>query len=132
MDEIVRQALDERDLAVLIVDAAERFGRGDQFAIDLLKEHQRRDRFRIEEIDVDSDPALAAEYGATVPVVAVATRCHVHAKMISNIQEVKARGGKVIAVVTDGGEPAEDRHHDGRRPGDQGTDRASRSQITLG
>ena len=27
-----------------------------------------------------------------VPVVAVATRCHVYPKMLSNIQEVKARG----------------------------------------
>jgi glucosamine--fructose-6-phosphate aminotransferase (isomerizing) len=37
-----------------------------------------------------------------VPVVAVATRCHVYPKMLSNIQEVKARGAVVIAVVTEG------------------------------
>jgi len=37
-----------------------------------------------------------------VPVVAVATRCHVYPKMLSNIQEVKARGAAVIAVVTSG------------------------------
>jgi glucosamine--fructose-6-phosphate aminotransferase (isomerizing) len=37
-----------------------------------------------------------------VPVVAVATKCHVYPKMISNIQEVKARGATVIAVVTEG------------------------------
>jgi glucosamine--fructose-6-phosphate aminotransferase (isomerizing) len=37
-----------------------------------------------------------------VPVVAVATRCHVYPKMLSNIQEVKARGAAVIAVVTEG------------------------------
>jgi glucosamine--fructose-6-phosphate aminotransferase (isomerizing) len=37
-----------------------------------------------------------------VPVVAVATRCHVYPKMLSNIQEVKARGARVIAVVTEG------------------------------
>jgi glucosamine--fructose-6-phosphate aminotransferase (isomerizing) len=37
-----------------------------------------------------------------VPVVAVATRCHVYPKMLSNIQEVKARGALVIAVVTEG------------------------------
>jgi glucosamine--fructose-6-phosphate aminotransferase (isomerizing) len=37
-----------------------------------------------------------------VPVVAIATRCHVYPKMLSNIQEVKARGAKVIAVVTEG------------------------------
>jgi glucosamine--fructose-6-phosphate aminotransferase (isomerizing) len=37
-----------------------------------------------------------------VPVVAIATRCHVYPKMLSNIQEVKARGATVIAVVTEG------------------------------
>ncbi|MGH2794830.1 MAG: SIS domain-containing protein, partial [Actinomycetota bacterium] len=37
-----------------------------------------------------------------VPVVAVATRCHVYPKMLSNIAEVKARGALVIAVVTEG------------------------------
>jgi glucosamine--fructose-6-phosphate aminotransferase (isomerizing) len=37
-----------------------------------------------------------------VPVVAIATRCHVYPKMVSNIQEVKARGAAVIVVVSEG------------------------------
>jgi glutamine---fructose-6-phosphate transaminase (isomerizing) len=37
-----------------------------------------------------------------VPVVAVATECHVYPKMLSNIQEVKARGADVVAVATEG------------------------------
>jgi glucosamine--fructose-6-phosphate aminotransferase (isomerizing) len=37
-----------------------------------------------------------------VPVVAVATQCHVYRKVLSNIQEVKARGASVIAVATEG------------------------------
>jgi glucosamine--fructose-6-phosphate aminotransferase (isomerizing) len=37
-----------------------------------------------------------------VPVVAVATESHVYPKMLSNIQEVKARGARVIAVATEG------------------------------
>jgi glutamine---fructose-6-phosphate transaminase (isomerizing) len=37
-----------------------------------------------------------------VPVVAVATECHVYPKMLSNIQEVKARGAEVIAIATEG------------------------------
>ncbi len=49
---------------------------------------------------------------AGVPVVAVATECHVYAKMLSNIQEVRARGADVIAVATEGdaqiGELADD------------------------
>ena len=39
-----------------------------------------------------------------VPVIAVATSCHVYPKMLSNIQEVKARGAEVIAVATEGDE----------------------------
>ena len=37
-------------------------------------------------------------------MVAVATECHVYPKMLSNIQEVKARGAEVIAVATEGDE----------------------------
>jgi glucosamine--fructose-6-phosphate aminotransferase (isomerizing) len=37
-----------------------------------------------------------------VPVVAVATECHVYPKVLSNIQEVKARAAEVIAVATEG------------------------------
>ena len=40
-------------------------------AIDLLKRYQGKHRFRIEEVDVDSDPALAARYGTAVPVVSI-------------------------------------------------------------
>jgi len=37
-----------------------------------------------------------------LPVVAVATECHVYPKMLSNIQEVRARGAEVIAVASEG------------------------------
>jgi glutamine---fructose-6-phosphate transaminase (isomerizing) len=37
-----------------------------------------------------------------MPVVAIAPRDHVYEKMLGNIQEVKARGGSVIAVTTAG------------------------------
>jgi glutamine---fructose-6-phosphate transaminase (isomerizing) len=36
------------------------------------------------------------------PVVALATRGHVRGKVLSNIQEVKARGAVVLAVATEG------------------------------
>ena len=45
-------------------------------------------------------PIALVEEG--VPVVAVATECHVHPKMLSNIQEVRARGAEVIAIATEG------------------------------
>lgn len=40
----------------------------------------------------------------TVPVVAIATQSPTYDKMISNIEEVKARGAKVVAVATEGDE----------------------------
>jgi glucosamine--fructose-6-phosphate aminotransferase (isomerizing) len=59
-------------------------------------------------VHAEGHPAGELKHGAIalvedgVPVVAVATRCHVYPKMVSNIQEVKARGATVIAVVTEG------------------------------
>jgi glucosamine--fructose-6-phosphate aminotransferase (isomerizing) len=47
-------------------------------------------------------PIALVEKG--VPVVAIATECHVYPKVLSNIQEVKARGAEVIAVATEGDE----------------------------
>ncbi|MCZ6918322.1 MAG: SIS domain-containing protein, partial [Gemmatimonadetes bacterium] len=37
-----------------------------------------------------------------MPVVFIAPRDGVHSKIVSNIEEVKARGGKVVAFVNDG------------------------------
>jgi glutamine---fructose-6-phosphate transaminase (isomerizing) len=45
-------------------------------------------------------PIALVEEG--VPVVAVATECHVYPKVLSNIQEVRARGARVIAVASEG------------------------------
>jgi glucosamine--fructose-6-phosphate aminotransferase (isomerizing) len=59
-------------------------------------------------IHAEGYPAAELKHGPIalvepgVPVVAVATQCHVYPKMLSNIQEVRARGGEVIAVVTEG------------------------------
>ena len=39
-----------------------------------------------------------------MPVVFVATKDSYHEKIVSNIQEIKARKGKVIAVITEGDE----------------------------
>ena len=43
------------------------------------------------------------------PVVCVATTSHVYDKVVSNIQEVRARGAHVIAIATDGNEDIQ--HH---------------------
>jgi glutamine---fructose-6-phosphate transaminase (isomerizing) len=46
---------------------------------------------------------------AETPVVCVATDGHVYDKVVSNIQEVRARGAEVIAIATDGNEDIQ--HH---------------------
>jgi glucosamine--fructose-6-phosphate aminotransferase (isomerizing) len=43
------------------------------------------------------------------PVVVVATRIHTYEKIVSNIQETRARGAHVIAIATDGNEDIQ--HH---------------------
>ncbi len=43
------------------------------------------------------------------PVVVVATDSHVYEKVLSNIQETRARGAQVIAIATDGNESIQ--HH---------------------
>ena len=43
------------------------------------------------------------------PVVCLATGSHVYDKVVSNIQEVRARGAEVVAIATDGNEDIQ--HH---------------------
>ena len=54
----VRQALADRDLAVLIVDASEKFGKGDEFVIQLLNEYSPRAILALNKIDRVHKPDL--------------------------------------------------------------------------
>jgi GTPase len=54
----VRQALEEREVALLIVDAAERFGKGDEYALRLLKEYVPRTILALNKIDLIKKPLL--------------------------------------------------------------------------
>src|SRR5579872_1694636 len=54
----VRQALSDRDLAVLIVDASEKFGRGDEVVIRLLKEYAPRAILALNKVDRVHKPQL--------------------------------------------------------------------------
>lgn len=54
----VRQALEERDLALLIVDASVPFGKGDQFVLNLLKEYQPKTILALNKIDLIKKPRL--------------------------------------------------------------------------
>jgi glucosamine--fructose-6-phosphate aminotransferase (isomerizing) len=59
-------------------------------------------------IHAEGYPAAEMKHGPialideNMPVVFIAPRDGVHAKIVSNVEEVKARGGKVIAIVTEG------------------------------
>jgi glutamine---fructose-6-phosphate transaminase (isomerizing) len=59
-------------------------------------------------IHAEGLPAAEMKHGpialidANMPVVVIAPKDAVYSKVVSNVEEVKARGGRVIAVVTDG------------------------------
>lgn len=48
----VRQALSERDVTLFIVDATQKFGKGDEFALGLLKEYSAKTILLLNKIDV--------------------------------------------------------------------------------
>lgn len=54
----VRQALEDREVALLVVDASERFGKGDEYALNLLKEYAPRSILALNKIDVIAKPRL--------------------------------------------------------------------------
>ncbi len=54
----VRQALADRDLAVLIVDATEKYGKGDEFVINLLNEYSPRTILVLNKVDRVHKPDL--------------------------------------------------------------------------
>jgi glutamine---fructose-6-phosphate transaminase (isomerizing) len=61
-------------------------------------------------IHAEGYPAAEMKHGpialidALMPVVCIAPRDAVYAKILSNVQEVKARRGQVLAIVTEGDE----------------------------
>jgi len=58
MMKFVRAALEERDLALLIVDATEKFGKGDEFALALLREYSPKTLLLLNKIDRVAKPSL--------------------------------------------------------------------------
>jgi GTPase len=54
----VRQALADRDLAVLIVDASEKFGKGDEFVVNLLNQYSPRTILALNKVDHVHKPKL--------------------------------------------------------------------------
>lgn len=62
-------------------------------------------------IHAEGMPAAEMKHGPIalindgMPVVFIATRCSQYDKVLSNIEEVRSRGGRIIAVATEGDEP---------------------------
>ncbi len=82
-------------------------GRGYNFPIALEGALKLKE---ISYIHAEGYPAAEMKHGPialvdeNLPVVFVATRDAYHEKIVSNIQEIKARKGKVIAVISEGDE----------------------------
>ena len=84
----VRQALSERDLVLLIVDASERFGRGDAFALQLLKQYAPRTILLLNKIDVIAKPRL-------LPLIDQYSKLHEFEEIIP----ISARAGSGLEAV---------------------------------
>jgi glutamine---fructose-6-phosphate transaminase (isomerizing) len=95
VDEIARRFYNRRDFLFL--------GRGINYPIALEGALKLKE---ISYIHAEGYPAGEMKHGPIalideeMPVVAIAPRDHVFEKMLSNIQEVKARGGSIIALTT--------------------------------
>jgi glucosamine--fructose-6-phosphate aminotransferase (isomerizing) len=109
--ELVERALKANDH---IKEIAEKFkdtnnclflGRGSSFPVALEGALKLKE---ISYIHAEGYPAAEMKHGPialiddAMPVVVIATKHSSYEKVISNIQEVKARGGHIIAIVTEG------------------------------
>jgi glucosamine--fructose-6-phosphate aminotransferase (isomerizing) len=80
-------------------------GRGYQFPVALEGALKLKE---VSYIHAEGYPAAEMKHGPialiddALPVVAICADDHVYEKMLSNIQEVKARGGRVIAIAASG------------------------------
>lgn len=105
--EVLKLSPHIKDLAEKYKDAKDALylGRGYNFPVALEGALKLKE---ISYIHAEGYPAAEMKHGPialvdeTLPVVFVATRDSYHQKIVSNIQEVKARKGKVIAVITQG------------------------------
>ncbi len=103
----LKQAEEIKQLAYKYKDARDflYLGRGYNFPIALEGALKLKE---ISYIHAEGYPAAEMKHGPialvdeNLPVVFIATKDSYHEKIISNIQEIKARKGKVIAVITEG------------------------------
>jgi len=111
LPELVKQVLAKAPLVEQIADRLVRtqnvlyLGRGYNFPVALEGALKLKE---ISYIHAEGYPAAEMKHGPIaliddlMPVVFIAPKDGVHQKVVSNIEEVKARGGRVIAIVTEG------------------------------
>jgi glucosamine--fructose-6-phosphate aminotransferase (isomerizing) len=98
-----------RDIATIYKDVKNSLylGRGYNFPVALEGALKLKE---ISYVHAEGYPAAEMKHGpialidAQMPVIFIATRRGIYEKVISNIEEVKARKGKIIAIVTEGDE----------------------------
>ena len=106
---ILKNAEDIKAIALKYKSAADALflGRGYNFPIALEGALKLKE---ISYIHAEGYPAAEMKHGPialvdkNLPVVFIATKDSYHEKIVSNIQEIKARHGKVIAIITEGDE----------------------------
>lgn len=102
-----------RDIAAVYKDATNALylGRGSSFPVALEGALKLKE---ISYIHAEGYPAAEMKHGPIaliddqMPVFVIATKGTSYEKVVSNIQEVKARKGKIIAIVTEGDEQVRD------------------------
>ena len=106
---ILKNAEEVKRIADKYKDAADALflGRGYNFPVALEGALKLKE---ISYIHAEGYPAAEMKHGPialvteTLPVVFVATKDSYHEKIVSNMQEIKARKGKVISIITEGDE----------------------------
>ena len=107
VESILKNGKELNTIAIKYKDAVNALylGRGYNFPIALEGALKLKE---ISYIHAEGYPAAEMKHGPIalvdkdLPVVFVATRDEYHLKIVSNIQEIKARKGKVIAIITEG------------------------------
>jgi glucosamine--fructose-6-phosphate aminotransferase (isomerizing) len=107
IQQILDRAADVERLAEEFLDSSNvlYLGRGVNFPVALEGALKLKE---ISYIHAEGYPAAEMKHGPialideNMPVVFIAPKDGVHSKIVSNIEEVKARGGKVIALVNEG------------------------------
>ena len=113
LSEKIKQVLNEAEKIKAIAEEFKNssnflyFGRGINFPVALEGALKLKE---ISYIHAEGYPAAEMKHGPIalideeMPVVFLATKSELSAKLLSNIEEVKARGGRIIAIVSNGNE----------------------------